>query len=611
MKGNRTSTRTEKRAAVRYSLRMPEPHTHYFEVEVSIERRGARPTDFVLPVWTPGSYMIREFSQHLESFRATDGDGRPLEWTKVEKNRWRVTGTGGRRIVVGYRVYAFDASVRTPYLDGDHAVVNGAGLFAYPEGYENEEIELRLEPPRGFTSVSTALAPAKGDPWTLHAPDYDTLVDSPIEIGSHPSYRFDVRGIPHEVAIFGRGNVDPERLVADTRRIVETSAALFRGLPYRRYVFIFHLLPTASGGLEHHDSSLMQFPRFGFKPDADYQRQLALIAHEFFHVWNVKRIRPAPLGRFDYTRENYTRLLWVAEGFTSYYQEVILRRAGLQSGEDFLAALARLARIASEFPGSRVQSLEESSFDAWIKFYRPNENAKNSRISYYVKGCVVALLLDLEIRRRTRGRRSLDDVMRGLKRRCDKSPEGVYTEGDVRELVAEVAVGELDSLIDGGVQTTEPLDLAPALRAFGLDMGTCLVTEEPARGFLGILVASDHGRAIVQTVLLDTPASLAGLSARDELIAVDDFRVDEASCRQRIEERAPGERVTLTVARQDVLRTVEATLDAAPRSDFAFIKRDDATDAERALYEEWVQEAFDTPPRPIQPTLRDPDPRPL
>ncbi|MBI1853961.1 MAG: M61 family metallopeptidase [Planctomycetes bacterium] len=572
---------------------MAEPRTHYFEVTASVESRGAV-TEFVMPVWTPGSYMVREFSQHVESFRARDEAGRELPAAKTEKNRWRVESKGTKKVEASYRVYAFDVSVRTPFVDDSHAVVNGAGLFVFSPGSELEPIELRLDPPEGWTSISTALELAGDDPRIRRAPDYDALVDCPIEIGTHEVFRFEVANVPHEVAIFGRGNVDRERFVADVKRIVEASAALMGGLPYPRYVFIVHLLPTGTGGLEHRSSSLMQFSRFDFQPASEYQRQLSLVSHEFFHTWNVKRIRPEPLGRFDYGRENYTTLLWMAEGFTTYYQEVILRRAGLQSADDMLAALAKSVRIVLEHPGASVQSLEEASTDAWIKHYRPNENAKNSRVSYYVKGSVVAMLLDLELRARTAGKKSLDDVMRALDRQCSERPDATFSDADLRRALASAAGSPLDALLDRLVRTTEPPNVASAVRPFGLDIAQANVAGESPSGWLGIFASSEAGRTIVDTVLLAGPASRAGLSARDEIIAIDGFRVDDAGLRARIGEREPGDRVTLTIARDEMLRTIEVTLGEAP-ADVAFVRRASATAAEKALYENWIGEPFGEP----------------
>ena len=396
---------------------MPKPFTHLLEVEMRVRRGVAvnvpAQTDLVMPVWTPGSYLVREFERHVQDFTATERGGRALQWGKVNKNTWRIQTAAAREFVVTYRVYANEMSVRTNELNDRHAFWNNAALLMYVDGHLSAPSTLRVAAPPGW-KIATGLPALAGRQDTFRAENFDVLYDSPVEVGPFKTLTFDVKGVPHRIIIEGEGNYDAERVRRDVQRVVEAEATMMGEIPYRDYTFILNLRPTGSGGLEHLNSTALIWQRFGFTKPSDYRDFLSLVAHEFFHLWNVKRIRPDALGPFDYTRENYTKLLWVAEGFTSYYENVFLRRAGLISDRDFLKPAAKAIQDLQETPGRLVMSVEEASFDAWIKYYRPDENSVNSQISYYDKGALLGMLLDLIIRKRSGGARSLDDVMRYL-----------------------------------------------------------------------------------------------------------------------------------------------------------------------------------------------------
>ncbi|HEX8908137.1 MAG TPA: M61 family peptidase, partial [Anaeromyxobacteraceae bacterium] len=399
---------------MRYRVSMPEPHGHLFHVELKVSRPGEALT-VGLPVWTPGSYLLREYARHLEGLSAEDGAGRALPVERLDKHRFRVAAGGAGEAVLRYRVYAHDLTVRTCHLDGSHGYFNGAALFLYAEGREREEHLLEVNPPDGWR-VATALPPAPGgrDPfeeagaattsgarWVFTARDYDALVDAPVEVGTHALVRFEAGGRPHALALWGRaaGGLDLARLAGEATRIVEHFARLMGGLPYRRYLFILHLHPTARGGLEHAASATLLVKRSGFFPREAYEDTLALFAHEFFHVWNVKGLRPAALLPYDYGREQYTRLLWWFEGVTSYYEGLALVRAALGEPRRLLKHLGEGLTAQARQPGAAKMSLEEASLTAWVKYYRPDENSSNSGVSYYQKGELVALALDLALRR--------------------------------------------------------------------------------------------------------------------------------------------------------------------------------------------------------------------
>ena len=418
---------------MRYRLSMPEPHSHLFHVELVADRPGDA-LELVFPVWTPGSYLVREFARHVEGAAAEDGEGRALPLERLDKHRLLVRAGGAARVVVRYRVYANELTVRTAHLDGTHGFLNPAAVVPYARGREGEEHVLEIAPPPGW-HVSTAL---DGGPTEFTARDYDELADSPVEIGTHRVLRFTALGKPHELAVWGRGNLDERAFPEDARRVVEALGALMGGLPYARYLFVVHLADRRRGGLEHAASTTLQLARTGFFPRKAYEESLGLLAHEFFHVWNVKRLRPAAFIPFDYAREQYTRLLWWFEGATSYYEQVALARAGLLEPKRWLEALGRALTSLERTPGARKTSVEESSFLAWVKLYRPDENTPNSTVSYYLKGELVALALDLALRR---AGRSLDELLRVLYDRHAR--DGVPEDGV--EQVAATLLGADDS----------------------------------------------------------------------------------------------------------------------------------------------------------------------
>src|SRR5712671_5848981 len=444
---------------ISFTVAMPRPYTHLFEIEmrakIPANLQVPNESDLVMPVWTPGSYLIREFERHVQDF-AADVDGRPLEWTKVNKNTWRIKTGGARQWRATYHVYANELSVRTSELNSDHAFWNNATLLMYPAGHLKAPSTLHVVPAKDW-KIATGLPEVKGKPNSFHAENFDVLYDSPVEVSNFKQLDFQVRGVAHRIVIDGEGNYDPERLRRDVQKIVEAETAMFGGIPYHDYTFILHLRSNTGGGLEHLNSTALGFKRFGFATEDGYRKFQALVAHEFFHLWNVKRIRPDALGPFDYTKENYTRLLWVAEGITDYYGQLMPRRAGLISDQTYLDQLAKRIQSFEETPGRGKMSAEESSFDSWIKLYRPDENSINSQISYYDKGELLGLLLDLDIRRRTHGAKSLDDVMRYLYDEFYKKGRN-YTPADMQRACELMAGASLDQFFSRYVRGRDELE---------------------------------------------------------------------------------------------------------------------------------------------------------
>jgi predicted metalloprotease with PDZ domain len=604
---------------IRYQVRIPEPKTHLVAVEVTLP--PADPLDVALAAWTPGSYLVREYARHVRDLGATQA-GRRLEVRKLDKHTWRIEGASptGPAVTVAYRVYAHELTVRTSDVDADHAFLHPASLFAYVPVLTGEPIAVDVEPLEGC-AIATGLTLAPGaEAGSGHflAADLDELLDCPIEIGGFEWLEFIAGGKPHYLAICGHGYFDRAQVVVDVKAFVDQASALFGGMPYESFTFIVHLAPGGQGGLEHRNSAAIQASPHVFHPRKSYDGFLELLCHEHFHVWNVKRIRPAPLGPFDYGRENYTRSLWVAEGITSYYDRLLLRRAGLMPARRYLASLGEeLARL-HQVPGRFVQSLEDASFDAWIKHYRPDESTPNTAVSYYLKGALVALALDLEIRHRTTGQRSLDDVMRLLWSRFGAASRG-YEDSAVQALFEEATGLDLQTFFDDLVRGRAEVDLGPYLAPFGLELegrwddvpeplyveapppppppGTTPATPpSPPKprppAWLGVTTKSEHGRAVIATVHAEGPAERAGLAPGDEVVALENYKVDEKSLRERLTARVPGEEVSVTIFRREVLLDLAVTLGIRPYDRYEIRPRADADDAARVLYQAWLGEPF-------------------
>lgn len=588
---------------MQYRVSMPAPHGHLFHVEVTIDAPGEE-LALAMPVWTPGSYLVREFARHVEGWSAHDGHGAPLATERLDKHRFRVATRGAARAVVSYRVFAHELSVRTCHLDGTHGFFNGAALLVHAAGRQREPHTLEIDAPRGWR-VACALPPAPGaadpladgapadGPWRFTARDYDELVDSPVEVGPHQVVTFDALGRRHGLVVWGRTTSDLSRLVTDVRRVVEHLGAMMGGLPYERYLFLLHLTAGARGGLEHAASTTLHVKRTGFHPREAYQDTLALVAHEFFHVWNVKGLRPAALVPYDYGAEQYTKLLWWFEGVTSYYDELTLVRAGLADPKRYLKHLGEQLTALARVPGARKVSVEEASLTAWVKLYRPDENSANSTVSYYLKGEVVALALDLLLRR---SGSSLDDLVRSLYQR--------YRVGGLPEDAVEAAVGErvgtdaARAFFDRNVRGTgEPeIDLglvglaSRRRRAQGFDDkgGSPPKPDAGATpGWLG-LTLDGGSKLTVKNVREGSPAWRAGVYAGDEIVAESRFRVDRGALWDRLTERGPGGILHLTVFRQDELVDVDVPL-GDPTEDTVWLEPVPSPSPEqRNAYEAWL-----------------------
>lgn len=598
---------TQSPPEISFTVAMPRPHTHLLEVDVGIKRTANGPTEenLIMPVWTPGSYLVREFARHVQNFAATDAAGRPLKWEKIDKNTWRIVTNGAREWRATYRVYANELSVRTSELNSSHAFWNNANVLMYLDGFLQSPAMVRVLAPDVW-KVATGLPAVPGQRNTFRAENFDVLYDSPFEVSNFKTLVFNVKGIPHRIVIDGDGNYDPERMRRDVQKIVETQIELLGGeIPYRDYTFILHLRSDAGGGLEHANSTALGYPRFGFRiergdrstsasPAAtgtrDYRGFLGLVSHEFFHLWNVKRIRPDALGPFDYTKENYTRVLWVAEGVTDYYADVTLRRAALISENEFLTAAARAIQQLQNTPGRQEQSVEDSSFDTWIKFYRQDENSINSQVSYYDKGAILGLLLDLEIRKRTDGAKSLDDVMRYLYAEFFKKNRN-YSPADFQKASELAAGATLEDFFSKYIRGTDELNYNAALEAVGLrlDTGDLPTAAGPIeRVYFGADVTQDADRLMVRRVYAGSPAYDQGLNTGDQIVALDNVRVTRDFFNARIAEKKPGDLINLTIFRFDELSTLLIKLGGRREGTYRIVPLTTQTEAQKRIYRSWL-----------------------
>src|SRR5882762_4893864 len=600
----------ENMKAVRYSIVPARPEAHLYRVTCSIGEPDPSGQQFALPAWVPGSYMIRDFARHVVSIGARSRN-RPVTLEKIDKHTWRAQSVTGP-LSVSYEVYAWDLSVRGSHLDTSHGFFNGACVFLRALGHEGAPCELEIQRPRGARyrnwRVATAMPRKSAGPFGFGgyvAADYDELIDHPVEMGGFTLASFRACGVAHDIVITGRHRADLARLRRDLRRLCEEHIRFFgEPAPMKRFVFLVTAVGEGYGGLEHRASTALlcsrdDLPREGETEVTErYRTFLGLASHEYFHTWNVKRIKPAAFAPYELDRENYTTLLWAFEGITSYYDDLALVRCGLIEKKDYLELLGRSITTHLRTPGRAKQSLAESSFDAWIKYYRQDENSPNAAVSYYAKGSLVALCLDLLVRDKTRGRKSLDDVMRALWRRHGLT--GIGVEEDGIEALAEEATGvKLQRYFDDWLRSTRELPLEALLATQGVEMELRPAESGEDKGgrpagskktaglaMLGIRARAQGDDTAVTHVLAGGAAQEAGIAAGDLLIAVDGLRPGHAGLDAALAKRRAGERVKIHAFRRDELMSFEARLRRAAADTCVLTE---AAGARRKLLERWLR----------------------
>ncbi len=532
-----------------------------FSIRMEIEEIADQQIQISLPNWTPGSYKIRDYSGKIRSIVFTGFDGEPVKAWKVDKSSWKMTKNDSPGVKVSYEVYANELTPRTNHLDSTHALINPSGLLFYVEGYKEQTSELTLIVPENW-KISTGLEKISDN--KFRSTNYDIMADSPIEVGTHAVFQFKVDGKEHEVAIFGTLPVDSRKFVGDIEKIVTAASTLMKGIPPKKYCFIIDLTDSkAGGGLEHMNSTVIVLDRLMFLDPVKYIHALAVVAHEYFHLWNVKRVRPIELGPFNYKIENYTHMLWFAEGITDYYAMKLLLRAGLIEKQDLLKELAKFIGSYSERPGRKKQSLYEASYDTWIKFYQPTPDAINSTQSYYLGGMVTGLGLDIKVCDLSNGQKSLDDLMRLLFEKYRKDGKG-YTDKELLSGLKEVFGQDMSGFFDSYIKGNEEIPLGELLGDIGLD----LKIKEPEDGFSGLILKKDNTGYKVASIVEGSSAWNADLTADDEIVAVngikfcDKFVNSESRWQEGVTDSLAKhfpERVKLAYFRRSELMTTEFT----------------------------------------------------
>ncbi len=565
---------------IRYTLRVPAPLTHYGDVAAAIPTAGRPQVEVYMATWTPGSYLIREYERHVEAVSAMAG-ARAANVEKTAKNRWRITTGGAPSVTLRYKVYSREMTVRNNWVEAGFAMINGAPTFLTLVERAARPHEVRIELPAAWKNVQTALMPIAGSATAFRAEDFDTIIDSPIVIGNPVTREFTVDGKKHVVMFEGdTAFIDADRAAADVRKVVEAGRSVMGSLPYPHYYFMT-MVTEQSGALEHKNSYLGMTGRYATRTRGAYMGWLGTLAHEYYHAWNVKRLRPVELGPFDYENENYVKTLWVAEGFTDYYADILTRRAGVATRDEFIDGLTSQIEQVQVTPGRLVTPVNMASFDTWIKQYRPDENTPNMSVNYYPKGAVIAFLLDAKIRKATNGARTLDTGMQWAMQRYagDKG----YTPAQFYAVMSEAAGVDLKDWFAKTAESTEELDYTEALDYYGLRFRP--VDPKSAGAYIGGGTRNDAGRLVVTSVRRGTPGLDAGINTDDEIIAIDDVRVRADGFAARLAQYRPGDKVALTIARRDRIMKLDVTLGADPGRPFRLEAAPNATDEQKARFE--------------------------
>ena len=569
-----------------FLVSMERPTTHYFHVVFRCEGLKGETQDFKMPSWTPGYYRIMDYAKNVVNFKAEDGMGNPLVWHKTAKNTWRVKSGKAASIVVSYDVYAFTRFVAESYLDESMGFISPAGVFMHVAGLLRHPVTVAIQPYQGWSRISTGLDQVQGKPNTFFASDFDVLYDCPILLGNQEILSFEVKGIPHIFAVDNLGTFDRGKFVSDHKKMVESAVAIIGEIPYSHYAFL--VIGPGGGGLEHQNSTALTLNPSSLNNPAGYKSWLSFVCHEFFHLYNVKRIRPLALGPFDYDKENYTNMLWVSEGFTVYYEYLILNRAGLMTQDEVLERFRSTIARYENVPGRLFQSAAESSFDTWIQFFSRGENAANTTISYYDKGAALGMLLDLKIRNETKNRASLNDVMRTLYRTFYKEKKRGFTDQEFREVCEGVAGCPLPEIFDIYAATVNDIDYPKYLAYAGLDID--VEPREVPGVWLGASTQDQSGSLVISSVEWASPALKAGFSAQDEVIALDGVRVNLRTFADLLNSKKPGDKVKVLLSRRNTVREVEIVLGKKIERSFQMKPLPNPNPLQSSILNDWLKQ---------------------
>jgi len=541
---------------IEYIVSMENPNNHYFHVSLTYSGIKDKSVELKLPAWTPGYYMIMDYAKYVIEFKASDGSGRSLVWEKTSKNRWKLDTDKTNVLKVSYDVFAFRTSVADSFLDDGRGFISPTGIFMHPAGQKDHPVTVTIIPYEKFSEISTGLDPVPGKENTYSAPNFDVLYDCPILAGNQEILKFETGGIPYTIAAEKLGKIDRTKLAEDFKKIVETATSVIGEVPYKHYTFI--MMNRGMGGLEHTNSMAVFTNRLDFNSTELSNGWLSFIAHEFFHLYNVKTIRPVALGPFDYDEENYTNMLWLSEGGTVYYEDLILNRAGFYSREDMFRELKTSITNYENIPGHLFQSVAQSSFNSWMLFFNRSENAANTTISYYDKGCAIAMLLDLKIRYESGNKKSLDDVMRTLYQVYYKEKKRGFTDKEFREVCEKAAGTSLSEIFDIYIPTVQDIDYSKYLGYAGL-----IIDTNPAEvpgAWLGIDTREDGENLIITRAEWNSPAYNAGLSPQDIIKEINRGKATSDALKNTLNTKNPGDKILLTISHREITNNVEVTL---------------------------------------------------
>jgi predicted metalloprotease with PDZ domain len=570
---------------IEFTVSMENPNYHYFHVSLVYSGIKEKSVELKLPAWTPGYYMIMDYAKNVINFKAEDGSGKSLEWEKTAKNRWKINTPKTNTVKVSYDVYAFRTSVADSFLDDGRGFISPTGIFVHPAGEKSHAVTVAIVPYKNFPRVSTGLDRVPGKENTFYAPDYDVLYDCPILCGNQEILTFETGGIPYTIAAENLGSINRKELTDDYRKIVETATSIFGEVPYKNYTFL--TMNKGMGGLEHTNSMAVFSNRLDFNSPEVSNGWLSFIAHEFFHLYNVKTIRPVALGPFDYDEENYTNMLWFSEGVTSYYENLILNRAGFFNRNDVFREMQATVSNYENIPGHLFQSVAQSSFDCWMYFLNRSENSLNTTISYYDKGCALGMLLDLKIRHESANTRSLDDVMRTLYRDFYKGKGRGFTDKEFRDVCEKTAGASLSEFFDLYIPTVHDIDYPKYLGYAGLSIDTSYTAQPGA--WLGAKTSEEEGNLMVTGVEWNSPAYKSGLSARDQIREINGEKASASLLSNTLSSINPGDKITLTVSHRDITDKIEIVAGKNLTRSFEIKLMPDPTTEQTAILDKWLK----------------------
>lgn len=577
---------TNAQSTISYTLSMSKPQTHLLEVAITLRDFSSKTVAFHMPAWRTGRYMILDFSGGIQEFRVMDEKNNTLSFKKTDKDTWLIEKGNSKTVFVTYKVYANEFNLRTRELNSEHAFVDPLSVFMYVEELKNNPLELKVIP-FDHWKVTTGLDEVDGKPLTFSAPNFEYFGDCPLEIGTQKDFDFFVDGKKHIISIYGEGNWNSDTLINDFTKIVIANKELWGDLPYQKYVFMIHCQPNAGGGTEHINSTIMGVRPFIFSNPAAYKGFIGLVSHEYFHTWNVKQLRPKAFAPYDFSKENYSEELWVSEGTTSYYDDLILVRAKFTSAKSYLENITQMVNNERSRYGNTIQPLAESSFDSWIKYWRGKQNSQNAESDYYGKGSYVSLLLDLEIRHRSKNKYSFDDVLRTMYQRFPKTKG--FTNADIQSVCEEFSGISMNDLFEWYLYSTTPLPWEKVLSYSGLQVS---VKDSSKKINLGISLQDVGEKTRIIYITPNSPAEKALLDINDEIIALNGFRVRASEFNERIASMNKGDEIFVTVFRNDKLKEIKLRLEYFGTAPLIIKKIDTPTDLQKSIYESWLGERW-------------------